>query len=165
MGEAKRRANSSGLPPQGTLVLNNLEPLDVTFASDEGIAWNVSRLLRDCEAGRIGKLGTFPVVDAYLQNRAVSVDAAKVERYRERPDILARPLLAVMRHGTAWLVDGHHRLRAMKARGWVSFVCWLVTEAEAGPRYQCRAFVVPRPGATPEDVSHLIWPELRGPTG
>lgn len=118
---------------KSALIISNYDPDadDVIFSNDSA-TWNISRALRDCEAGK-HKGYTLDVAEAYRRNKNVEVDNGKVKRYMRQPAILQSPLLIIMEGGMAWLVDGHHRLRAMKRLGIRDFRAYVIEEADAKP--------------------------------
>lgn len=118
-----------------TLILSNWNPLtdEIVFSSDVA-SWNVSRALRDCAAGK-HKSYTIDVSEAYKHNSAVEIDNGKVAAIvaafiagNECP-----PLLGVMENGAMWLIDGHHRLRALRHLGVKEFVAYIIEEADSAP--------------------------------
>lgn len=113
------------------LVVTNFDPRtdDVLYTNEHG-AWNVSRALRDCRAHK-HKCYSFPVADLYAANAEVEVDPIKVAVLMRALDL--PPLLAVIEDGKAWLIDGHHRLRAMKLRGDEDCVCYVIEEDASAP--------------------------------
>jgi hypothetical protein len=115
------------------LILSNVDPLsdDLLFSNNIG-TWNVSRALRDCAAGK-HKGYTLDVFEAHAANASVEVDDAKVERFMKLPDVLKLPLVGVVEGGPLWLIDGHHRLRAMQRLGIKEFAVWIIEEADAAP--------------------------------
>jgi len=104
---------------------------DISFGNDRGV-WNVSRALADCLAGK-HRLYLFDVKEALAHNDKVEIDEAKVESYLKRPDILDAPLIMVIEDGAAWLIDGHHRLRALARLQRVDFQAYVIEEADIGP--------------------------------
>jgi|SRR5215472_7675606 len=106
---------------------------DETFCSDVG-SWNVTRARRDCAAGK-HEIYTFDVAEALANNDKIEVDAAKIAgmvadpaRFRRSP-----PLIFCMERGRIWLIDGHHRLRAMAALGEPKFAAYVIEEAVSKP--------------------------------
>jgi hypothetical protein len=120
-----------------TLVVTNIDPLadELIFCNDKA-CWNVSRALRDCTAGK-HKHYLFDVFEAYQANLAVEVDEAKVECFMRMPKVFEQPLVLIIEGGAAWLIDGHHRLRAMHRLGLKDFAGYVIEEADAAP-YQVR---------------------------
>jgi hypothetical protein len=115
------------------LVLSNYDPaIDTVIYSNDVGSWNVSRALRDCAAGK-HKLWLLGVEEAYEANAGVEVDQAKVKRFMRRPKILELPLLAIVEGGPVFLIDGHHRLRAMHRLGIKEFKTYVIEEADAAP--------------------------------
>jgi hypothetical protein len=117
------------------MVISNLEPGDSVFTNDVG-TWNVSRALRDCAAGK-HKCYLIDVAEAYKANAAVEVDEAKVERFMQLPKVFELALLGIVEGGPVWMIDGHHRLRAMHRLGIKDCVAYIIEEADAAP-YQIR---------------------------
>lgn len=116
-----------------TLVISNFDPtLDpIIFSNDRG-SWNVSRALRDCQAGK-HRVYAIDVEEAYRANRACEVDAAKVRRFMRTPEVFAQPLLGIIEDGATWFIDGHHRLRALHRLGIKQCAAWIIEEADAAP--------------------------------
>lgn len=122
---------SSSDPPPGTLILSNFDA-DITgviFTSDIG-SWNVTRALRDCHAGK-HKIYRLDVEPAYQACKRVEVDEAKVKRFMQTPQVFKLPLLGIVEGGPIWLIDGHHRLRAMHRLGVKEFAAFVIEEADA----------------------------------
>jgi|SRR6516164_4008596 hypothetical protein len=115
----------------GVMVISNMEIGDVIFGGDEAV-WNVTRAWRDCEAGK-HRLYVFEVAPALEHTSNVEVDEDKVERYSKVPEIMASPLLIAMEDGMAWLIDGHHRLRAMARVGVKDFIAYVIDEKDIAP--------------------------------
>ena len=115
------------------MIMSNYDPLadEVMFSSDLA-SWNVSRALRDCKAGK-HKLYLLDVEEAHTANAPVEVDEAKVQFFMKTPDVFAEPGIAVMENGAVWVIDGHHRLRALHRLGIKSFACWVIEEADIAP--------------------------------
>lgn len=90
--------------------------------------YNVTKARRDCIAGKHGERFVFDVDPAFDANRKVEVDPAKVDRFMRMPRVLATPLIMVIANGAAWLIDGHHRLRALKRQGSDQFTAWVIEE-------------------------------------
>jgi len=121
-----------------TLVMSNVDPLadEIIYSNDRG-SWNVSRALRDCRAGK-HKTSRIDVAEAYEANGAAEVDDAKIGRFLQQPaEAFKEPLLGVMEDGALWLIDGHHRLRALHRAGIKTYAVWIIEEADAAP-YQVR---------------------------
>jgi hypothetical protein len=108
--------------------------LDAIYTNDRG-TYNVTRALRDCEAGehRLWRFGN--LAGCVTANASVEVDGAKIERFTKAPEILEKPLLFVNEDGRLYLIDGHHRLRAMGKLGRSEFMAYLI-EAEQVARYR-----------------------------
>lgn len=107
-----------------TLVVSNLELGDIPFDNDRA-SWNVTRAQADCDAGKHGVF-RFPVADVLANNDSVDVDDAKVARYCLMPAVLAKPLIFVVDNGALWLIEGHHRLRAMARIGVAEFTAFVI---------------------------------------
>jgi ParB-like nuclease domain len=115
------------------LIISNMDFGDETFASDVG-TWNVTRAKRDCAAG-LYRAYTFDVAEALPNNENIEVDLHKVtamvadrERLFEAP-----PLIFAMEDGKIWLIDGHHRLRALARLGEPQFLAFVIEEADTKP--------------------------------
>jgi hypothetical protein len=120
------------------LVLSNFDPLadELIYSNDIG-SWNVTRALRDCNAGK-HKLWLIDVAETYKANAGVEVDDAKVERFMLMPEVFEQSsLLAIVENGKLWLIDGHHRLRALYRLGILEFDSFIIEESDAAS-YQVR---------------------------
>jgi len=115
------------------LIISNWDPDadEVLYTNDRG-SWNVSRALRDCYAGK-HKTYLIDVPEAYEANRHVEVDEAKVRVFIGSPGVCTRPLLGIMEDGAMWLIDGHHRLRALHHIGLKEFPVFVIEEADSKP--------------------------------
>ncbi|HEY2242728.1 MAG TPA: ParB-like protein [Xanthobacteraceae bacterium] len=115
------------------LVISNYGIGDDSFCSDVG-SWNVTRAARDCAAGK-HKTYNFSVAETLAHNAAIEVDAAKVAAMVADKDQLAKspPPIFVMEDGKIWLIDGHHRLRALAQLGEPEFVAYVIEECDAKP--------------------------------
>jgi hypothetical protein len=118
-----------------TLIISNYDPATdlAVFENDRG-HWNVSRALRDCAAGK-HKRYLIDVSKAYKNNAAIEVDNGKVASLvaafiagGECP-----PLLGIIEDGAMWLIDGHHRLRALRHIGVKEFAAYIIEEADSAP--------------------------------
>lgn len=120
-----------------TLIISNYDPAsdEVIFTNDIG-CWNVSRALRDCNGG-MHKCYLLDVAKAHTANAAVEVDEAKVHTFMQLPEVFQWPLLGIIEGGPVWIIDGHHRLRAMHRLGVQDFAAYVIEEKDAGP-YQVR---------------------------
>lgn len=115
------------------LVLSNFDPVaDVIIFSNDRGSWNVSRALRDCEAGK-HKVYLIDVKEAYTHNKACEVDKAKVRRFMRTPEVFTKPLLGIIEGGAMWLIDGHHRLRALYRMGIQECSAYIIEEADGAP--------------------------------
>lgn len=116
-----------------TLVLSNMELGDDTFDSDVG-SWNVTRAKRDCAAGKHGVHG-FDVEEVYSHNANIEVDAGKVDAMvADWPRLLAAPpLIFCMEGKKIFLIDGHHRLRALRRKGVIECAGYVIEENDAKP--------------------------------
>lgn len=115
------------------LVISNYDVGDESFESDVG-SWNITRAMRDCAAGK-HELHSFDVDETLANNDKVDVDEAKVagmvadlQRLLQSP-----PLIFCMEHGKIWLIEGHHRLRALARLGQKRFAAYVIEEADAKP--------------------------------
>ena len=97
------------------LVITHYEVGDVTFDSDVG-SWNVTRCQKDCDAGK-HRTYTFVVDDVYEHNKSIEVEEKKISSMIADTSRLLRspPLIFIVENGLGWLIDGHHRLRALHA--------------------------------------------------
>ena len=115
------------------LVISNLEPGDETFESDVG-CWNISRAQRGCDAGK-HELISIDVAELMEASRAIEVDADKVAEFVAADLERFPPLILAMEDGKAFLIEGHHRLRALHQRGIAECSAWLIEEND-GRRYR-----------------------------
>lgn len=115
-----------------TLVISNMDLGDETFESDIA-SWNVTRALRDCEAGKHQRF-VVDIAELVKANEAVEVDADKVANMVADPAICqAPPLIIVTDDGKDWLIDGHHRLRALHQLGFRECVAYVIAEQANKP--------------------------------
>jgi hypothetical protein len=118
------------------LVITGAGDDDETFSGEFGgryLTYNVSKAMRDCEAGKHGHKWIMGVINAYEASKKVEVENDKVERFMRlsfTTDIFDHPLIVVMENGAAWLIDGHHRLRAMYRIGVAEFFAYVIEEAD-----------------------------------
>jgi ParB-like nuclease family protein len=121
------------MTPEKTMVITSIGglPTDDLFSNDFG-TWNVSLAWRDCQVG-LHRVFRLDVEEAYKANKTVQVDKAKVKRFMRMSLILARPLIGVMEDGALYLIDGHHRLRALHRLHVKEFVAFVI---EDGTPYQ-----------------------------
>lgn len=124
-----------GKSDHGVLIISGLSPSDTTFENDLG-TWNVTRAERDCQRGR-HKRWLIDTADAYAANIKVEVDEHKIAAMVADPDRLADspPLISVIENGLMYVIDGHHRLRALHRLGVVDCICWVIEEADTA-RYK-----------------------------
>lgn len=123
--------------PPNVLVISNMsdDPAAEIFTNDDnGHSWNVTRAAKDCAAGK-HKVYKFEVAQAYAANDGIEVDDAKVGRYMRQPEILTKPAIVIIESGTAWLIDGHHRVRALHRMGVPEFLAYVIEEQD-GKAYQ-----------------------------
>ena len=118
---------------KGVLIISNLSVGDDTFDADIG-SLNVSRARRDCFAGKY-QIYTFDLGEVYANNKNISVDADKVaammgdrERLFQSP-----PLICIGEDERIWLIDGHHRVRALMRLGLRECAGYVIEERDAGP--------------------------------
>lgn len=117
------------------MVISGARMEDEIFSNHVG-TWNVSKAKRDCAKGRHGSPFLIDLDEAVLSaNAAVDVDEEKVLHFLDRPMILAQPLLMMVEGEGVWLVDGHHRLRALAMIGASDFLAYVI-EAEFEPEYR-----------------------------
>ena len=116
------------------LVLSNVDVADIfgIIFSNENGSWNVTRALRDCNAGK-HKVYQLDVEQAYEANKLAEVDEAKVNRFMRLPEVFAQPLVGIIEGGVLWLIDGHHRLRAMHRLGIKECAAYVIEEADGAP--------------------------------
>jgi hypothetical protein len=113
------------------LIVSNMKLGDETFDSDVG-SWNVTRAKNDCQAGK-HKLYLVDVRELYEHNKRVEVDPAKVRSLATDHMGDAPPLILVGDGGKDWLIDGHHRLRALHRIGFAECVAYVIEEKDAEP--------------------------------
>jgi hypothetical protein len=119
------------------IVVTGIEsPDDLTFSNDTG-TWNVSKALRHCREGKHGQPFLFDVAGAYEANKGVEVDPAKLASMIADPARLlaAEPVILVIEREAAWLIDGHHRLRALHALGVKDLRGWVIEQPHE-PNYR-----------------------------
>lgn len=131
----KRRSNKFD-PPKGALVISNLGVGDENFANDVG-TWNVTRAQKDCAAG-LHNIYLFDVAEVLPNNEKVEVDAAKVDAMVADPGRLeaSPPPIFAAEDGRLWLIDGHHRLRALARLGHKQFAAYVIEDDERARRYR-----------------------------
>lgn len=115
-----------------TLVTTNVEDDDVTFDSDSG-SWNVTRAQRACAAGK-HRIYMHDVHDMYEANKNITVNPAKVaamvEVLQTKPDHAWECVILAVENGKLYLIDGHHRLRAMHEIGEQNILGYVIEEAD-----------------------------------
>jgi len=118
---------------ENVLVISNADIGDETFGSDKG-CWNVTRAMRDCVAGK-HKIYEVTVSDIYEANAAVEVDEEKVSSMVADPKRLMRapPIISIMEDGRAWLIEGHHRVRALHRLGIATCGSYIIEEEASKP--------------------------------
>ena len=117
-----------------TMVMSNFDPLidTIIFTNDRG-AWNVSRALRDCRAGK-HRTCLIDIAQAYEANKACEVDDDKIVSFLKNPkEAFKEPVLGVIEDGATWFIDGHHRLRALHRAGIKEYASWIIEEADSKP--------------------------------
>jgi hypothetical protein len=119
--------------PAPLLLITGMDVGGEVFANDRG-AWNVAKAKRDCAAGKHAAW-SFSVAGAMEANANIEVDPEKVEHFKRLPYALATPCIMAMEEGKAWLIDGHHRLRALAQLGAEEFVAYVIEEEEE-PQYR-----------------------------
>ena len=94
----------------------------------------MTRALRDCLAGK-HKIYEHDTADVLAHNRKVEVDDAKIASMVANPERFAEspPLIFACEQGKAWLIDGHHRLRALHLLEQARFVAYVIEEKDAAP--------------------------------
>lgn len=119
-----------------SLVITNAGIGDVTFDSDRG-SWNVSRALRDCLSGK-HKTYDFDIAETIDASANVTVDERKIDSMvadRTRLSI-APPIIFVIDDRAPdgreiiWLIDGHHRVRALHRLGLTRCVGYVIEDCE-----------------------------------
>jgi hypothetical protein len=114
-----------------TLMITGLGLGDESFTGEFGgrlSTYNVTKAKRDCHAGKHGTPYLFDLAPALAANTKVEVEPAKIKRFTTNFDILSAPLIMVIESGMAWLIDGHHRLRALAAVGATEFLGYVIEE-------------------------------------
>jgi hypothetical protein len=111
-----------------TLVISNCAPGEDMFENEFGM-WNVTRAQRDCEAGKHQPF-LIDIASAISANTNIECDDEKIQALKTKPLLLARPLIGVMENGRLWLIDGHHRLRAMHQLGLTECACFVIEEKD-----------------------------------
>jgi hypothetical protein len=118
-----------------TLVISNYEFGDESFDSDVG-SWNVTRAERDCLAGK-HKIYRFETAETLAHNQNIEVDVDKVAAMVANKEwfVKSPPLIFAMENERIWLIDGHHRLRALAQLGEPEFVAYVIEDKDAN-RYK-----------------------------
>lgn len=118
---------------RGVAVISNMDVGDITFMSSEG-TWNVSRALRDCLLGK-HRGYIVDLAGAYEANKYIEVDQRKISAMVRDPKFLTNmpPLIMVMEAGKAWLIDGHHRLRALLQLKQTEARAYVIEEQDSAP--------------------------------
>jgi hypothetical protein len=119
-----------------TLVISGLDFGDTVFNSDRG-SWNVTRALRDCLAGQHGEPYPFELAVLMAASANVDIDEAKVGiMVTDKARLLTSPpLIFVEDEQKVWMIDGHHRTRAMARLGFTE-VAGYVIRADVAARYR-----------------------------
>jgi hypothetical protein len=120
---------------KSVLLMSGGPPLlgGTVFQNDRGV-WNVTKAAADCRAGKF-PLYELDVVEAVAANLPVEVDGKKVEEMTRSPAALKQPLIAVVEDDKLWLIDGHHRLRALAWLNVKKANCFIIP-AEDEPKYR-----------------------------
>ena len=113
------------------LIVSNLEPGDDVFTSDQG-HWNVSRAQRDVAAG-LHRQWRLELEALYKANQNVECSSRKVKAFTKKPEVLEIPLIAIEQDGRVWLIDGHHRLRALYRLGESEVAAYVIEEKDSKP--------------------------------
>ena len=115
------------------LIVSNMDVGDVTFDSDVG-SWNVTRAIRDCAAGK-HKAYRFDTAETIASTLAVQTDEEKVKAMAADKARLASspPPIFAVEGGCVWLIDGHHRLRALHRLGEPEFLAYVIEEEDGAP--------------------------------
>jgi len=123
----------------GLMIISNASPGDVTFDSDRG-SWNISRAREDCEAGLHGTPYAHDMAGVIDANERVDVDELKIASMVANVELLAQaPPLIFVEEGEIdgrpiiWLIDGHHRVRALHRLGVPRCVGWVIAESKSRP--------------------------------
>lgn len=146
------------------LVISGAADDDETFSGEFGgrfLTYNVSKATRDCIVGKHGHKWIMGVAPAYEASKKVEVDRNKVARFMRlsfTTDIFDHPLICVMEGGAAWLIDGHHRLRAMYRIGVAEFFAYVIEE-------QHRERYLLLFNGSPEMPEELRHPDIIGKEG
>jgi hypothetical protein len=122
------------------LIVSNYFLGDVTFDSDRG-SWNVTRAQHDFFAGKHTVYGDFDIDETVAQSCNVSVDEDKIAEMVAHPEALIdSPPLIFVEEGQSedgrpviWLIDGHHRVRALQQLGFTRCAAYVIEEKDAAP--------------------------------
>jgi len=119
--------------PDDVLVISNLDFGEETFDSDVG-SWNVTRAQRDCIAGK-HKTYLFDVAEVMPMSENIEVDPNKIAAMVADPTRFEKspPPIFCAENGKIYLIDGHHRLRALQLLGHPQFIAYVIEEADAKP--------------------------------
>jgi hypothetical protein len=123
------------------LVISNYAYGDESFDSDRG-SWNVTRARQDCLEGKHSAF-TFDIFETIVASSNVSVSKAKIADMMANPERLKRaPPLIFVEDGQSddgrpmvWLIDGHHRVRALYGLGYTQCAAFVIEEKNAA-RYR-----------------------------
>ena len=119
--------------PKGVLVISNYDVGDDTFDSDVG-SWNVTRAVNDCAAGK-HRRHDFNVAETLAHNDQIDVEEDKINSMIANQDRFEKspPPIFIEQDGKIWLIDGHHRLRALARLGHQWFTAYVIEEKDAKP--------------------------------
>ena len=109
-----------------TMVITNIGLGDTIFDADFG-SWNITRAIRDCLAGK-HEIYKFEVDKVFAVTDKVEVDQKKIDKLIKVNDF--PPLIFVVFEDAVWLIDGHHRLHALKKRGVKEVLGYVIEEED-----------------------------------
>lgn len=119
------------------MIISNASPGDVTFDSDRG-SWNVTRALRDCALGLHGEPHAHDITGLIDANEHVDVDELKIAAMVANVELLTQaPPLIFIEEGerdgrpVIWLIDGHHRVRALHRLGVLRCAGWVIAGSKS----------------------------------
>ncbi len=114
------------------MIISNYGLGDETFDTDAG-SWNVGRAERDCAAG-IHKTYGFEIDTVFDAIVNVDVEEEKIQAITAE-EILTKcpPLIFVVEYGKVWLINGHHRVHAMKRLGIKECIGYVIEEKASAP--------------------------------
>jgi hypothetical protein len=120
------------------LVISNVEVGDTTFDSDRA-SWNVTRALRDCLKG-MHRTYIHDINQTIEASKNVTVDENKIASMVSNPvRLMVSPAIIFVvdghkdGHPVMWLIDGHHRIRALQRLGHKFCLGFVIEQLDSKP--------------------------------